>query len=264
MAAMCEEGGCGVEAYGFVQAPCAEWAALRQNPGRLPGRPGTASALKHAEDQTILGLAALLRALELRHGEEAANAEWGVVAAPRFLGRLGAAAFMDRFRRQGCIGISPQTIPNLSLHAMSGTLTMMMGIHGPNFGVGGGHGNVSEGLLAALALQHERTCPGIWLILTECWPEPIPDVQGRNTAQDAVGHAVALGLSGSPGVQADLELRFRLEPTLGTSATVAGLVGFLRSHASGQGSKRWKCPLPGGGRLELVDRRAGLVRQAAA
>lgn len=263
MAALCEDGGCGVEAFGYVQAPFAEWAALRQNPGRLPGRPGTASALKHAEDQTILGLAALLRALETHPIEEAVHARWGVVAAPRFLGRMGAAAFMDRFRRQGCIGISPQVIPNQSLHAMSGTLTMMLGIHGPNFGVGGGHGNVAEGLLAALSLQHERTCAGIWLVMTECRPEPVPDAQGHNIAPDTVGHAVALGLAGSPGVPRGLELRFSKDPTSGPPATVADLVGFLRDYTNGQGSKRWECPLPGGARLELIERRASLVRQAA-
>jgi hypothetical protein len=261
MAALCEEGGCGVEAVGWVQAPSADWPALRQNPGRLPGRSGTSSALRHAEDQTILGLAAMLKALEQRYGDQPPNPDWGVVAAPCFLGRLGAATFMERFRRQGCIGISPQNIPNLSLHAMSGTLTMLLGIHGPNFGVGGAHGNVAEGLLAALALQSEPSCPGVWLVLTECRPEPIPDLQGRNIATNAVGHAVAFGLSASPAVQLGLEFRLRMEGPSGPPVTVADLVGFL-SDPGGGGSRHWECPLPGGGRIELVDRRAGLARQA--
>jgi hypothetical protein len=39
-------------------------------------------------------------------------------------------------------------------------------------------------------------------------------------------------------------------------------VAFLRDHAAGTGPRHWECPLPGGGRVELIDRRMGLARQA--
>src|SRR5688572_8864000 len=132
------EDACSVEAVGVWQGTAAELAALRREPGALPPRPGSVAAVRQAEDQTVAGLGALLAAVDAAGWGGRAFADWGVVAAPRLAGRAAAAGILDRFGRQGPAGVSPLAIPTLSLHAQSGTLSLLLGIHGPNFGVGGG------------------------------------------------------------------------------------------------------------------------------
>ena len=146
--------------------------------------------------------------------------------------------------------MSPLIIPMLSLHSISGTLSMALGCHGPNFGVGGGEGHLGEALLAATATIREDSCPGLWLVMTECDPEPIPDVHGRVMAP-AEGHAVALALVPEPASGAVLCLRKRPQTALAATPSLAGLAAFL---AGASRAAAWRCPLPGGGEMELLDR----------
>jgi hypothetical protein len=71
---------------------------------------------------------------------------------------------------------------------------MALKIHGPNFGVGGGPDSESEVLRAASALLADAHLPGLWVILTAWDPEPIPDLDGRNT-RVSFCRAVALALT---------------------------------------------------------------------
>src|SRR5205823_2480660 len=86
-------------------------------------------------------------------------AEWGLIAAPRFLGRIIAAGAMARFKTQGVPGMSPLIIPTLSLHAVAGSLSLALQTHGFNYGVGGGHGHLAEALLTGLAPGVARALP---------------------------------------------------------------------------------------------------------
>src|SRR5262249_50077268 len=56
--------GCDVVAHAAVRATAEELSALRRSPGTLGGVAPPASLLRHADEQTVVGLAAVLRAVE--------------------------------------------------------------------------------------------------------------------------------------------------------------------------------------------------------
>jgi hypothetical protein len=241
---------CPVAAFGVVQAPLDALPALRKRPGSFPGAVPPPHVLKHADEQTVLGLAAVLRAIEDFDLRGQDLSPWGVVAAPRFPGRLAGAVAMDRFLRQGPLTVSPLIIPNLSLHSASGTISLALGIHGPNFGAGGGPTALAEGLLAGLALHEDALAPGVWVVLSEWDPEPIPDLRGQSTIP-VTGWAVALALA--PAAVASSGLCLRLRPTPAASSSpppLASLARFL-SEPCGPGAA-WQCSLPGVGAIELA------------
>jgi hypothetical protein len=148
--------------------------------------------LKHADEQTVLGLAAVYHAIHDHHLNPPFTA-WAVLAAPRFLGRPTMAAALQRFAAEGAWGVSPHLIPHRSLHAMSGTVSQALKIHGPNFGVGGGPCAAAEVLLAAAALLERQNVPGVWVVLSGLDPESAPDEGGRTApGTHCVGVALAL------------------------------------------------------------------------
>jgi hypothetical protein len=234
--------GFGVEGFGVVRVPFSELASLRKNPGpsnRGPFHP----ILRHADEQSVLAVAAVLRALDQFGWQDRDFEDWAVLAAPRYLGRARVAACWDKFSRNGVRGVTPWAIPNLSLHAMAGTVTMILQSHGPNFGVGGSEGHLSEAFEAALSFLDGSPSPGAWLVLTEWSPEAIPDEHGE-IANQPTGYGVALALSAaretSPFVLARRSVRLAspaAEPTLEV------LSRFLPSERDGDD---WSCPLAEG------------------
>jgi hypothetical protein len=257
-----------VVAHGTVQIPLAGIAALRRGPADWPGKAVVPANLRHADEQTVVGLAAVVKALDGLHGRS--FHDWGVVGAPRFPGRLRAAVAMERFRRLGASGVSPLIVPNLSLHALAAVVSMAVAAHGPNFGVGGGHGQLGEAMLTASGLLADAACAGIWLVLTEWDPEPVPDAKGASL-NPAVLHGVALALvpAAESAHPPALELTVCLAPP-GDSAQelfpaagrLADLAAFLEQRRPGAAgpplrvlpASPWWCPLPGGGQAELRDR----------
>lgn len=270
--------GCAVEAYGAVKVSVEDVAALRKAPGPLGGRTIPPSLLKHADHQTVLGLAALLRAVDDFGWHGRSFEDWGLIAAPRFLGRILVAAAMDRFKNRGVSGMSPLIIPTLSLHAVAGSLSLALKTHGFNYGVGGGHGHLVEALLTGLAARDENNVPGVWIVATQFSPEPIPDLSGHST-NASFGYAVALALT-SEEAAARSRLNLRVVPTsareTGTGdddRDVAGndppsglvaLSSFLDRSASSLRPRHWYCPLPGGGALALDDDPARASKPVAA
>lgn len=196
-----------VAACGTVRVTADMLPALRQQPGgSLP-----AAFLKHTDDQTVAGLAAVYQAIQRGGLTDTSFTHWGVLAAPRFLGRSATASALHRFAAEGAWGISPHLIPHRSLHAISGTVSQALHIHGPNLGVGGGPNSVTEVLLAATALLDGGQVPGLWVVMTAWDPEPIPTPQGR-VAPDSQCGAVALAVVPS---RCDWHgLRIRLSPPL--------------------------------------------------
>jgi hypothetical protein len=163
--------------------------ALRLAPGPGIGESLPASFLKHADDQTVVGIGAIFRAIDQNPSLSSVTfADWGVLAAPRFLGRATLASALQRFALEGAWGVSPHLIPHQSLHSVSGTVSQALGVHGPNFGVGGGPGCASEGILAAGALLSEERVPSVWLILTGWDPEPVLERPGQSATN---GHRPA-------------------------------------------------------------------------
>lgn len=166
---------------------------LRRNPGPSHREPLPACFLKHADEQTVAGLCAVYQAIQNGDLHTTDFRDWGVLAAPRFLGRPAMAAALQRFAAEGAWGVSPHLIPHRSLHSISGTVSQALKIHGPNFGVGGGPAGSVEVLLAATALLERKHLPGVWVVLTCLDPELPPDATGAmGPGTQAVGLALAL------------------------------------------------------------------------
>lgn len=173
--------------------------ALRQRPGPGIGESLPATFLRHADEQTVAALAAVLHAIRDSGATIGDFTDWGVVAAPCFLGRAMLAAALQRLAAEGAWGISPHLIPHRSQHAMSGTISQVLKIFGPNLGAGGGPGSLVEALLAGSVLLDGNQLPGVWVVATEWEPEAIPDTSGQINPE-AVCCALALALVGSrPG-----------------------------------------------------------------
>jgi hypothetical protein len=190
---------CDVVASAVFQAPADQFPALRQNPGPLQGKPPPTGFLKHSDEQTVAGLLAVQRAIEAYRLEDTPLTDWGVVAAPRFLGRGAMVPALERFATEGAWGISPHLIPHRSLHSISGTLSQALKIHGPNFGAGGGIEGSSEALLMAAGMLSSNRLPALWLVFTGWMPEPFEECGPSSYVCPEVPHvpvcsAVALAL----------------------------------------------------------------------
>jgi hypothetical protein len=157
-------------------------AAYRRRPGPLPDgwtaiQPAT---LRYSDEQTIAAVAAVCQALQAMDADDRGTfEEWGILAAPRFLGRANVVLALNRFRAEGVWGVSPHLIPHFALHSQAGTLSLVLGTHGPNLGLGGGTHAAAEGLLTALSWLRSGHVPGVWLALTGWWPEYQPDSEGK-------------------------------------------------------------------------------------
>jgi hypothetical protein len=166
--------------------------ALRRQPGPVTGEPLPSAFLRHADEQTVVGLTAVYQAIH-DHQLPASFRAWGVVAAPRFIGRPAMAGSLERYPIEGAWGVSPHMIPHRSLHSISGTVSQALKIHGPNFGVGGGPGGEAEVLLTAASLLYARKLPGIWMVLTRLDPELSP-APGGVPAEGSFVQGMALAL----------------------------------------------------------------------
>jgi hypothetical protein len=168
--------------------------ALRRQPGPIPeGWSRTpASLLRYSDEQTVVGTAAVFTAIHGMGRKPEEFSGWGVVAASRYLGRASLAAALRSFLAEGVWGTSPHLIPHFALHSPSGTISLALGVHGPNLGVGGGLHAAAEGFLAALTWLAAGVVPGVWLVLSGWSPELVPDENGRASA---TGECRALALA---------------------------------------------------------------------
>jgi hypothetical protein len=192
---------CQVAGYAACRFPAEELAVLRQRPAPLQGNAVAASSLKHADEQTVAGLAALARALTEDGLQQLDYSQWGVIAAPRFLGRAKLAIVLSRFVVEGAWGISPHLIPHRSQHALSGTISQALKVHGPNYGVGGDPDGAAEALMAAATLLADQRLPGVWVVLSGYDPELVPVVEEGDTGAVpplATSHCLALALALRP------------------------------------------------------------------
>lgn len=193
-----------VAAFGSVQVTLDKFPALRQRPGPGVGQSLPNNFLKHVDEQTVAALAAVLQAIEQFGLAETRFSDWGVVAAPAFLGRATLVVALQRHGDEGAWGVSPHFIPHRSQHAVAGTISQALKIHGPNFGTGGGPQGAAEALLAGAVLLEGNQLPGIWIALAGWEPEQIPDLEGKPIT-DSVCRAVAFALvppkQGSQGIR---------------------------------------------------------------
>ena len=211
---------CPIAGFGIVRATPDLLGALRRNPVPPPGTPMPVAFLKHADEQTIVGVAAVYQAIHNHNLAGVDFTQWAVVAAPSFLGRAMLLQTLRRLAAEGAWGVSPHLIPHHSVHAVSGTVSQALAIHGPNCGIGGGPNAVVEAMTVAATLTADRRLPGLWLVLTEHEPEFIPadsnepSTNGHHTGP--IGVALALALISRPGASIGMSLRIcpHEEPSL--------------------------------------------------
>ena len=168
--------------------------ALRRRPGPVPAgwQRVPPSLLRYADEQTVAGTAAVFTAIEAMATPAERFHNWGVVAASRFLGRANLAVALRSFMAEGVWGTSPHLIPHFALHSQSGTISLALGSHGPNLGVGGGLHAAADGFLTALTWLATSVVPGVWLILSGWSPELVPMPNGNGPA---TGECQALALA---------------------------------------------------------------------
>lgn len=243
-----------VVAAGSAAVPLGQFAELRKAPPKFGGTELQGHFLKHADEQTIVALQAIGQAIAAYDLDPRQMTDWGIIAAPRYIGRLAGASILDRFARLGGSGVPPHAVAQNSLHSISGAASIALGLHGPNVGVGGGPWAIGDGIAAALTLFDTVRVPGIWLLMTQFDPEPLPDEVGR-PLNESVCHAVALALAAGGAGESHLTLRPGTAATRAAVArwpepTVAEIAACARAAKRGLTS-RWACWLPWGGRIEL-------------
>ncbi len=187
-----------VMGYALFRMTPGDVPALRKKPGPIPTGWGRVppSLLRYADEQTIAGTAAVFTAMEVMGAHPERFEGWGVVAASRYLGRANLAVALRSFMAEGVWGTSPHLIPHFALHSASGTISLALGSHGPNLGVGGGRHAASEGFLTALTWLATGVVPGVWLVLSGWSPELVPD-PGGNAPHSGECMGLALALVGA-------------------------------------------------------------------
>jgi hypothetical protein len=200
---------CEVAAFAAVRLPLDSLPDLRRNPESVLGIALPTSVFKHLDEQTVAALAAVCRGAKASGLDLATFKDWGVLAAPHFLGQSAMVTSLLRFRAEGAWGVSPHVIPHHSLHSISGTVSQVLKVHGPNLGVGGGRGGTGEALLAAAAWLGRRRVPGAWVVVTTFDPQTEVDDQGQARPGTA---CVALALALVPARADTVGLRLRFLP----------------------------------------------------
>jgi hypothetical protein len=251
-----------VAGHAVVRASVEELKALRHNPGPTGSEPLPPAFLKHADDQTVAGLAAVLRTIETHGWPQNQFTGWGVLASPRFFGRATLAQALKRFQQEGAWGVSPHLVPHRSLHSLSGTVSQALKIHGPNLGVGGGAEGAGKAMLTAAAWLACDGLAGVWVVLTGWNWEPGLDTpraseHNGDHAQPPVCMAAALALtcdSCEPSTSESFRMRISAtavpapdERGLEPPFTLEALGDALDQHDDAASAWRFDC----GGRLEL-------------
>lgn len=207
---------CGVAAHALVEASLAEIPALRDRPVPEGVPPLPARFLRHCDEQTVVGLRAVLAAMAAHPEPRPSFAEYGVVAAPCQAGRIATAQSLAQLRTAGGVAVSPHIVPQCSLHSVAGAVSVALGMHGPNVGVSGGQHAVSEGLFTSLSLlAADADLPGLWLVISGWTDEPALDDLGKPLAPTEgspgpICRAIAVALTADGHADAGTEPRRQL------------------------------------------------------
>jgi hypothetical protein len=258
-------------AVGSSQADLPTIAGLRKTrpdwaPQDTPGH-----FLKYADEQTVVAVAAVDRAIQANRAFVGELKSWSIVVAPRFVGRIGGVATLERFGRGGGPAISPHLIPQHSLHSASGALSILLASRCPNLGVGGGADAVTEGFLTALTLPPHSESRGVWLICTAWDPEPVLNLQGECTNLPTC-YAVALALQSAAvnhshgRLQLHVNHQAAASPAIGVAAapSVPDLCAAVDAISRRKSTACFRWQLPSGASLALDLRAAAAERLAAA
>jgi len=276
--------GCRIAGHALVESRLSGIAALRNGPTggcrTLPPR-----FLRHADEQTVVGLHAVLAALATRPADESV-AGHAVVAAACQSGRLSAARTLAGLAAGGAASVSPHVVPQCSLHSVAGGVSVALGMHGPHLGVGGGADALAEGLFVTatlLAGMPASSCTAAWLVATGWDEEPALDERGE-PASDPVCRALAILLepdanptgggerTGALGLEICLPSQSaggpRLHEPAGTAGSQLGALARALSICTAGGAlEAWTMICPWGGEIRLTGRSrpvaASPIREAA-
>lgn len=149
-------------------------AQRRQQPLLWRGQSLSSAALKHVDEQSYAALLVVIQAIVDAKLQDYDFSEWGVVGAPRFIGRAGLEPHLRKFFAEGPWSVTPHAIPHRCLHSPSGLISQLLGWHGANVGAGGGLTSVGEAFLTAMACLSSDTA-GLWLVLSAYEPERLPE-----------------------------------------------------------------------------------------
>jgi len=261
---------CGIAAHAFVETRLSQLGPLRDQPGpeRSPALPPR--FLRHCDEQTVVAVQAMLAAIASLPADRRDCSEHGVVAASCQAGRLATAASLAKLRTAGAVSVSPHIVPQCSLHSIAGAVSVALGMHGPNVGVGGGPDAVAEGLFAALSLLQPgggADAAGAWLVVSDWADEPTLDATGA-VLGDPTCRALALCLE--PAVAAALSLAVHLpdgpEPGPRPIETRDPLGDFARAVATGAAGgvpTSWTVECPWPAEIRLTRRSVRAVQSAS-
>ncbi len=260
-----------VAARGTIAARLAEIPALREGgwPESAPALPRR--FLRHADEQTVVGMQAVLAALG-GLPELPAVAGHGVIAASCQAGRIAAAQTLVQARQGGGVTVSTQIVPQGSLHSLAGAISVGLGMHGPNIGVSGGPAALSEGLLTAFSWLHGAgpvACDTVWLVITGWDDEPALDSRGMPTT-DPVCRGVALAVTRSATTCSAQRLTLQVNPCGGgepnpttSAASLRSLAAALATPGSNAGPLAWSHHFPWGGTVQLTTAAVASRQEAA-
>src|SRR5947208_9138075 len=97
--------------FGTATADLAAIAALRKSIPAWAPKDTPGHFLKHADEQTVLAVAALDNAIQSSGRPTSDYSRWAIIAAPRFIGRMAGGSTLQRYSRGGGSAISPHLIP---------------------------------------------------------------------------------------------------------------------------------------------------------
>ena len=253
---------CGITAHAACEARLSAIGGLRDGPFPGGAAPLPARFLRHCDEQTVVGMHAVLRAIAALPGPIDLSAD-AVVAASCQAGRLMAAKSLSQLKTGGAVTVSTHIVPQASLHSLAGAVSVALGMHGPHVGIGGGGDALAEGLLAAVTLAGASGAPRVWLVATEWDEEPPLDAAGAATA-DPLCRAAALAVE--PGGSAELSLGVRFPKTPVEAAVADGqLAAFVRAlEMCGPGGAlvAWTLTCPWGAELRVARRRAARAAES--
>jgi hypothetical protein len=83
--------------------------------------------LRHCDEQTVVGVRAVLEAIAAMPEPTASFARYGVIGAPLQAGRIAAAQTLSQVAKAGGIAVSPHIVPQCSLHALASAVSVALG-----------------------------------------------------------------------------------------------------------------------------------------
>ncbi|MFM7185561.1 MAG: hypothetical protein ACKO4Z_12435 [Planctomycetota bacterium] len=266
---------CAIQAHAYVEAAFSRIAGLRDEPPPTGAPSLPTRFLRHADEQTVVAVRAVLEASTLLP-EPVAAARCGVVAAPCQAGRIATARSLALLQTGGAVTVSPHIVPHCSLHSVAGAVSVAFGMHGPHVGIGGGPDALSEGLFTALSLIDSGMpdpCDAVWLLVSDWESEPELDSHGEPLGEP-VCRALAMLLApeaAAAGTEPRIALvtpagQWPADPPDEPDVDLAAFARAIDMCRSGMALASWAVNCPWGGRVRVEAGTESLVssrREAA-